>query len=173
MSTEDGRVLFYSTHSTDTSKDKQPESERTIPCCSALAQLGGPATGMKGRIKDLEILELSSLKGRAKSFLVVTGGSDGALRLWTLGSEELNSGRLNTNGESDIGDEIAASSTNSKMNGSNTGASTPQVGHLIGSYETGNRITCLKAFLMSRPSAVDGLVHLDGDNADTQNRRQR
>lgn len=167
LSTEDGRVLFYATHSTETSGDKQPESEQTIPCCPALGQLGGPATGMKGRIKDFEILILSSLKGRAESFLIVTGGSDGALRVWTLGSEELSSERLDTNGESDMANENAASRNNTRTNGSNTGASAHQVGHLIGSYETGNRITCLKAFVMSRPSAVDGLGHIDGDTVDT------
>ena len=151
LSTEDGRVLFYTTHSIGTLKDKQPEREQMIPSCAALGQLGGPATGVKGRIKDFEILRLPSLKGRAESTLIVTGSSDGALRLWTLNPEELNSGRPKLNAESS----------------SNTGASTPQVGHLIGSYETGNRITCLKAFVMSRPSAVDGLVQIDGGDIDT------
>ncbi|KAA6416316.1 MAG: 60S ribosome biogenesis [Lasallia pustulata] len=167
LSTEDGRVLFYTTHSIGILKDKQPEGEQTIPSCAALGQLGGPATGVKGRIKDFEILRLPSLKGRAESTLIVTGSSDGALRLWTLNSEELNSGRPNSNGEPSTGNVNAASSSNIKTDGSNTGASTRQVGHLIGSYETGNRITCLTAFVMSRPSVVDGLVQIDGGDIDT------
>lgn len=167
MSTEDGRVLFYTTHHTDTPEDERPESEQLISRCAALGQLGGPATGVKGRIKDFEILRLPSLEGRAESILIITGNSDGALRLWTLSPEELSSKLPNSNGESSAGDENAASSSNTKKNGSTTGAPTPQVGQLIGSHETGNRITCLKAFVMSSPSAVGGVERRDGDDVDT------
>ena len=167
LSTEDGRVLFYTTHSIETPEDKQPESELTIPCCTALGQLGGAASGVKGRIKDFEILRLPSLRGRAESILIVTGSSDGALRLWTLSPEELSSRRPNMDGESSVGNENSASSSDIKTNGSTTGASARQVGHLIGTYETGNRITCLKAFIMSRPSAVDGSMQIDGGDVGT------
>lgn len=167
LSTEDGQVLFYTTHSIDTHEDGEPESEQNIPCCAILGQLGGAATGVNGRIKDFEILSLPSLNERAGSILIVTGSSDGALRLWTLSPQELSSRPPNLNGESSVGNGNAAPSSDIKKNGSDTGASTRQVGHLIGSYETGNRITCLKAFVMGRPSVVDRPVQIDEGDVDT------
>ena len=161
LSTEDGRVLFYTTHSTHIPESKQLETEQTIPYCAPLGQLGGSAAAVIGRIKDFEILRLPSTKGRTEILLIVTGSSDGALRLWTLNPEELASGEPNTNGETGTGKRSAAPNS-FKKDDVIVDAPARQIGRLIGSYETGNRITCLKAFVMSTQSAVDGPVQVDG-----------
>ncbi|GAB7359323.1 hypothetical protein MBLNU230_g5974t1 [Neophaeotheca triangularis] len=118
VSTEDGRILFFSTEATAASSDGK------LPQCACVAQLGGTAAGTSGRVKDFETLQLPAQEGNAKSLLVVTGSSDGAVRLWTLQADEL----LKTD--------------------SQKGAALKQVGSLVGTQETGDRITCLGAFVM-------------------------
>ena len=125
ISTEDGRVIFYSTQ-----KLRQPEdeSESTIPYAEPVAQLGGKPCGLPGRCKDYEILSLRDEPiGEKDNFLVVAASSDGTVRVWKLTGAELS-------GKSSSKDKKSTS--------------TPQVGTLLGSYETGDRITCMKAFVM-------------------------
>lgn len=123
ISTEDGRVIFYSTK-----KLRQPEagSESSIPYAEAIAQLGGKPCGLTGRVKDFEILSLQdeSIEGR-DGFLVVTGSSDGNVRVWRLTGIDLNAEPKDGN------------STNIR-----------QIGQILGTYETGDRITCVKSFIM-------------------------
>lgn len=120
ISTEDGRVIFYSTK-----KLRQPEegSESSIPYAEPVAQVGGKQCGLPGRVKDFEILSLKeeSLGGKDE-LLVVTGSSDGTVRVWKLNGTDL-----------------------SPSDGAN---SSTQAGQLLGTYETGDRITCLKSFVM-------------------------
>ncbi|CAO2648844.1 Nn.00g097930.m01.CDS01 [Neocucurbitaria sp. VM-36] len=124
VSTEDGRVLLYDTNSTSTSETPEAEkSKDDIPSSRLVAQIGGPAAGMTGRVKDFEIISLSE-----KKFIIVTGSSDGTVRFWALDTEEL-------------GDGADA--------GKAKGFTALQVGRLLGSYSTGTRITCLKAFKMT------------------------
>jgi protein MAK11 len=126
VSTEDGRILFYSTISTDLSTTKAVDGEdASLPSAKLIAQLGGREAGFAGRVKDFAVLSLGD--GSSKEMLAVTGGSDGALRVWMLSAST---------------DLIP-----------HTGAAR-QVGQLLGTYETGNRITCLKAFVML-PKAED------------------
>jgi protein MAK11 len=123
MSTEDGRILFYSTKDEDLtiasasndkeSKDKKESKEDELPSAKLIAQLGGKEAGLVGRIKDFTTLKLDD------GLLIVTGSSDGSVRLWKLTTAELQ-------GSSEV----------------------QQVGTLLGTYETGNRITCLAAFVM-------------------------
>lgn len=126
ISTEDGRVLFFnitggSPDATDTAPDK------TMPTSPCIAQLGGHAAGLTGRIKDFEIINLpSSAVNADEPMLVVTGSSDGAIRLWTLFPSELP-------GHPGMAD---------------AGKGALQVGTLIATRETGNRITCLTAFVL-------------------------
>jgi protein MAK11 len=137
-STEDGRILFYNTDtfaataasSSANGKITGPEvpPATTIPDAALLAQLGGKTAGITGRIKDFETLVVAShtqpsTSVNGKSFIIVTASSDGTLRLFSLTSQDL--GR--------------------KVKG---GQGPPQIGTLVGSYETGNRVTCLKAFVM-------------------------
>ncbi|KAK6585804.1 hypothetical protein PZA11_000861 [Diplocarpon coronariae] len=119
ISTEDGRILFYSTRPSDLVTAEVAEGKEA-PLLSAklIAQLGGKDVKLSGRIKDFVVLDIK--KGASKEFIIVAGGSDGALRLWRLASKDL-----------------AAH-----------GGKTKQVGKLLGTYETTNRITCLQAFVM-------------------------
>ena len=129
MSTEDGRIVFYNTSKEDgssTTNGVQGEAGASIPDAEVIAQLGGKAAGLSGRVKDFEILMLppSEPGNGSSTAVIVTASSDGASRLWHLLLSDL------TTRKPDRG---------------------LQVGQLIGTYDTGNRITCLKAFVMLPP----------------------
>ena len=119
ISTEDGRVLFYSTRPADLVTASTVEG-KDAPLASAklLAQLGGKEVGLSARIKDFSILNNGD--GATKELIIVAGGSDGALRIWKLPASDLASHK----------------------------GKAKQVGDLLGTYETNNRITCLKSFVM-------------------------
>lgn len=128
-STEDGRVLFF-----DLAVSEQSESASKLPTCTCVAQLGGQAAGISGRIKDFDILRLNNADGKGGPRLVViTASSDGAVRLWTL-PEAINA----ANSGATTGGEKADSAEGSPR----------QIGTLIATLETGSRITCLGAFVM-------------------------
>ncbi|KAL0254721.1 Protein mak11 [Diplodia seriata] len=147
ISTEDGRILFYSTKETltpaATSQAVKTGKEAAVPSCKLIAQLGGRAAGLTGRIKDFEILPTSEAAGQ---YYITTGSSDGAVRIWRLGQGELS---LPAHGAAN-GDSSKQPNADSERaaNVSDT-LSVKQVGELIGAHETGNRITCLKAFIMN------------------------
>jgi protein MAK11 len=127
VSTEDGRVLIYNTSETAEPQEPAEKSKQSdIPDSKLVAQIGGPAAGMTGRIKDFEILPLSPQR-----CIVVTACSDGTVRFWTLSTADLDSKSAQDDAQQP------------------KGFSAPQVGTLLGSYSTGTRITCLKAFHMT------------------------
>lgn len=149
VSTEDGRVIFY-----DIKKSATPSSstKQAFASCQGIAQLGGVASGFIGRIKDFEILSVPKSGVMSSSpLLFITGSSDGAVRTWRLESSEIESA---TQGD-----------------GQQT---QPQVGKLLGTHETGNRITCLTAFVMDGPAEgpddqdeVVGAEDDEGSDSDT------
>lgn len=110
MSTEDGRILFFSTKPSDLSK---VEGEESLPAAKLIAQLGGKEAGVIGRIKDFSVLK------NVEELIIATAGSDGAVKLWRMPIKDLAQG-----GEK------------------------KQVGNLLGTYETNNRVTCLASFIM-------------------------
>jgi protein MAK11 len=141
VSTEDGRVLFYSTRPADLVTATPVESkEAPLPAAKLIAQIGGKAvtinstastkdkSGKVGtkmievplsvRVKDFKCLSVG--EGPSKYFIVVTVCSDGNVRVWKILRKDL---------------------------ASHTG-SIKQIGELLGTCETGNRITCLEAFVM-------------------------
>lgn len=119
VSTEDGRILFYSTRPADLTTAKASEGkDAPLPSAKLIAQLGGKDAGLSGRVKDFTVLSVG--EGTSKDLFIVAGSSDGALRVWKLSASDL-----------------ARHSDKVK-----------QVGVLLGTYETNNRITCLKAFIM-------------------------
>lgn len=157
ISTEDGRVMLY-----DIKKTTAVEgSKDTFASCQAVAQIGGVASGFIGRIKDFEVLPVSGIDASPTApLLIVTGSSDGAVRLWKFSASELSS-----HAKADGDEEIA------KAAGQHA-----QVGALIGSHETGNRITCLAAFVLDGPTEqgaeddeeeVVGAEELDEDDSDS------
>jgi protein MAK11 len=120
VSTEDGRIIFYSTKPGDLVTDSSTEGkEAPLPSAKLVAQLGGKDAGLSGRIKDFSILNVG--EGTTKDLIIVAAGSDGALRIWKLL----------------VSKDLVSHKGKAK-----------QVGELLGTYETGNRITCLKAFVM-------------------------
>ena len=147
VSTEDGRILFYGTTDVVESHITEPASKAEIPASEVFCQLGGSAEGIIGRVKDFEILKPPG----SEHFIVITGSSDGAVRLWTVDASELinePSASSELNGEV----SISANGVDSQANGDATKVSaTRQIGLLLGTFEAGNRITCLKAFVMSEP----------------------
>lgn len=145
ISTEDGRVIFYSTEKLQDVTDE----ESTIPEATVVAQLGGKQAGFPGRIKDFEVLSLTEqAKEIRDGFLVVTGNSDGVVRIWKISSEDLT---------------LAKGGKDSKE--------TRQIGKVLSVYETGNRITCLASFIMlpaEDPSTLLGEEDDDEDEDDTE-----
>lgn len=124
VSTEDGRILLYDTNSTSADESSATQKRKDdIPAARLVAQIGGPAAGMAGRVKDFEIIATS-----ATSFIIVAGSSDGTIRFWSLDEKDFKEG------------EDA---------GKAEGFTALQVGKLLGSYSTGTRVTCLKAFAMT------------------------
>jgi protein MAK11 len=129
VSTEDGRILFYSTSPDDLTSPPATEGRETqLPSARLVAYLGGKGEGVSGRIKDFTVLPLADEAG---GLIVVGASSDGSVRLWKLSVADLTS---------------------------HDGNAAKRIAGFIGSYETGNRITCLEAFVM--------LPRLDGGEAE-------
>ncbi|KAF9730498.1 hypothetical protein PMIN06_001354 [Paraphaeosphaeria minitans] len=128
VSTEDGRIMFYDTNSTSEPAESE-EKEDDIPQSNLVAAIGGPAAGFSTRVKDFDLLRISDT-----SFLIVSGSSDGTVRLWSLRTDELKAPASSENG---------------------AGFTAEQVGRLIGTYTTGTRITCLKSFVMTGTPDVE------------------
>lgn len=122
VSTEDGRIMLYDTNSTSEPAESE-DKEDEIPQSNLVAAIGGPAAGFSGRVKDFDLLRISDT-----SFLIISGSSDGTVRLWSLRTDELKAPASSEKG---------------------TGFTAEQVGRLIGTYTTGTRITCLKSFVMT------------------------
>lgn len=138
VSTEDGRVIFYSTKELKTDEE---DTDCSIPHAIPVAQLGGKQAGFPGRIKDFELL---SLEGQAKEYhndvLFVTGNSDGVVRVWKVSGKDISSAKKDKE--------------------------TTQIGRLLTTAETGNRITCLAAFVML--PAEDPSTLIDSGNEDSE-----
>ncbi|KAL8789874.1 MAG: hypothetical protein Q9213_000944 [Squamulea squamosa] len=139
VSTEDGRVIFFST-----GPDQTPDSPYQIPVCPAIGQIGGGNERFGNRIKDFEYLTVQGEQDFPRAPLVVTGSSDGAIGVWSLHS-------LSSLGEfRPPGHAVDASNgINGKHGDKTTSGAIPEVGRLLSKYETGNRITCLRAFVLA------------------------
>ncbi len=127
VSTEDGRILFFSTRKEDLlQKEGSEEKSEGLPSAKLIAQLGGKPAGISGRVKDFAVLPLD-IEGSERSWYFVAGSSDGILRVWQVLSDDLQPGK-----------------------------EPKQIDRLLGSYETQNRITCVEAFVMiPRPEGAE------------------
>ncbi|KAI4120079.1 MAG: hypothetical protein LQ345_000035 [Seirophora villosa] len=166
VSTEDGRVMFFST--SPASSDLGPQ----LPICPAIGEIVSDDGDPKGRVKDFEILNTTGAGSTSMPGFLVSASSEGLIFIWSLDlapSLEASASVHRPAG--------AAKSTNGGPDGKprSQGVSelVPQVGRLIGKYETGNRITCLKAFIMTEAacederSALDNALQLKGGPEDT------
>ncbi|KAJ5811173.1 hypothetical protein N7447_010689 [Penicillium robsamsonii] len=141
VSTEDGRVVFYSTKEL---KEAEDDPECSIPHGTPVAQVGGKQAGFPGRIKDFDIL---TLEGQAKEFrnefLIVTANSDGVVRVWKA-----------------AGKEVTAAKQEKK--------DTTQIGKLLATNETGNRITCMASFVMLPAEDPSTLIDSEDDSDEVE-----
>lgn len=146
MSTEDGRILFYAVSKPD-AKDETGDASNSGSLSDAqlVAQLGGKEQGVTGRIKDFEIVRLQGEPNDVASFAVVAASSDGLIRIWHVEESVL----------------IESDKASPKPH--------KQISTLIGTYETGSRITCLKAFLMQVPRTDEGLSEFEGLTEEGEN----
>ncbi|KAF2237711.1 WD40 repeat-like protein [Viridothelium virens] len=162
LSTEDGRVLFYDTTAAAILKDNaaQPQDGKDSgtdveKTATFLGQLGGRTVGVSGRIKDFKVLVTpdATTHPQNKRLLIITASSDGAVRVWSASHQELEvAGAELENGEKEVEKTLENGAISAKVNGNTT--SERQIGKLLGTYETGHRITCLEAFIMSAPASV-------------------
>ncbi|KAL9096082.1 MAG: hypothetical protein Q9165_001604 [Trypethelium subeluteriae] len=162
LSTEDGRVLFYDTAAAALFKDNtaQPEDDEKNDTdvegsATLLGQLGGRTVGVSGRIKDFKILVApdAAAHPETKRLLITTASSDGSVRVWSVRHQELEAATSELqNGENEVEKTLKNGTTGVEVNGNTT--SERQIGKLLGTYETGHRITCLEAFVMSAPASV-------------------
>jgi protein MAK11 len=143
--------MFYATAPSVAAGIGEDSSEAGFPDCRLLGQLGGRSVGLGGRIKDFEILEVPSGDPQPgdREFITVTGSSDGAVRLWRIKAYEiLQSFKANGSSASEKQRSTTRTGSNDTDMAKPNSPSPRQIGTLVGTYETGNRITCLKAFVM-------------------------
>ncbi|KAI1168042.1 WD repeat domain-containing protein [Nemania serpens] len=143
VSTEDGKIMFFSTNAEDLSSEEPKTNTKTekLPVAKLVAQLGGREAGVTGRIKDFALCKVAGQQG--DELLVATGSSDGKVRLFKLSINDLAGARKLENPK--------------------------QIGKLLGTYDTQNRITCLSGFAMiPRGEGVeDSDDEFDDDNEET------
>ena len=154
--TEDGRVMFYDTAApgarkhadakSDTAKENGTEEEKSAVL---LGQLGGRAAGVAGRIKDFKILDMTGtdMPSWTNDLLIATASSDGVVRVWGLNRQELPVPEVKPQDEDEAQNGAEKGTMTANLNG--TATVERQIGKLLGLYETGHRITCLEAFVMS------------------------
>ena len=155
--------MFYDTAAATEPNSEEPDLavKTAMPTCRVVGQLGGAAAGTAGRIKDFEILKLPARETNG-NLILVTASSDGVVRLWTMDGKDLSLGRrIANNILDDINGKLPISKSNvTDMNGSGPKkVGLQQSGRLLGVYETGNRITCLKAFIMTgQPGHINSVA---------------
>lgn len=161
VSTEEGQILFFDTNSRSPIGEPERTQDDIAPAIQAIGGLGGPQEGIVGRIKDFEILNHTVNRGSVECRIVVAGSSDGTIRVWALNLTEFAIEK-----ESPTGD----SQNESSQGRIPEARSARLVGRLIGTFETGNRITCLKAFVMSDTTGREISVISNGNNEKDSNR---
>lgn len=113
----------------DLNSAKEGDDAAAVPTIHCKAQLGGDVAGVSNRIKDFSILDIpAEYRMPHPQLIFVTANSDGAIRLWALRVSEIGH----------VKEEIM------------------QVGRLLATLETGNRITCLGGFIMVVEELQDG-----------------
>ncbi|EFX02925.1 60S ribosome biogenesis protein [Grosmannia clavigera kw1407] len=159
VATEDGRILLCSTRPddlvpaavADETTEQQTErrtasSAAPLPCARLVGHFGGKALGIQERIKAFKVLTVMETAPGAKKktqlqqvFYIVTAASTGALRIWRLRGGELRQAVESSRDAAEANKEAGR-----------------QVGQLLGTYQTPDRITCMEAFVMiPRPDGVD------------------
>lgn len=208
ISTEDGRIIFYST--TAPRKTKAEESENDVPGKTkkpdskekedadgnesekggididnpiVLGHVGGREMGMVGRVKDFVILEADvpcdadevaqefGPKKRKKALFPVSAGSDGTIRIWAVDIEQIKE-RLTAVGSSAEPPSKKAKKPESDQPAASAARKIPQLGNLVGIYETGKRVTCLSGMVMEEGWNINEADESDEDETDKDEERE-
>lgn len=188
VSTEDGRVIFFSTAKPPSApgNEGEKEGEETtnagssatssgIPSAQIIGELGNIATATTtsssstSRIKDFKIMtrqlllqhdnnDNSSQHHRQQQqqqpqqpqhhhhhqqqYILITGSSDGSIRLWRLDPKLFSSSPSSVHGS--LVEEPRPETQPQPQSQSQAS----QVGTLLGTYNTSGRITCLEAMMV-------------------------
>lgn len=143
-------MIFFTTKFDESEKIASSDDHRHIPDYLVIGEIGGDAEGSRSRIKDFEVLSAPGSKSALLSPLIVTASSEGSIVLWSL-----DLGASVKQLSSRIHPVESSKNVNGRGAGPHAPTTSPQIGRLLGRYETGNRITCLKAFIMSEAADED------------------
>ena len=151
VSTEDGRILIYSADETHNEEVDISSSTNHIP---NLVPIGQIPDETKSRIKDFEILEVGNSQNATDEVYVVSASSNGAIRVLSLDIKKLLANAVTLRSVDQRRrmelESNGVGSGGAPGNVTDSALLKPNV-KLLGTYETGHRITCLKAFLMAAP----------------------
>jgi protein MAK11 len=143
VSTEDGRILFYETEkNSPTNGTHKDQADSPIPDATLIATVGGRTAGIKTRIKDFEILFVRPTASEMNVMVIITASSDGTIRTINVPLSDFSDALEQKQGPG------------------------PHLGTVIGAYETSNRITCLKAFVMLPAKGDVDLGGLENEGGD-------
>ena len=150
------------------------ESNEAVPTLNPIGQI---EREHKGRIKDFEIVGAFSSQSPTGDLYFVTASSNGAICVWALDRETLLPD-TRTSGSASSEEARKPPADGSADNGRNVA---PQIGKLLGKTETGHRITCLVACLMSetppvhagRPEHTSGKRKADRDSSPVKDSESR
>lgn len=155
VSTEDGRVILYSTHSSHLVNSEAPTNgiaKGPLPAALPVCQIDNKAANKPGRVKAFEVLRLPNSRTWRDSSIMVTCGSDGSVNLWHLKD----------------GDIVLPETSHIKTDTQDT---LSNIGEHIGTYQTSGRITCMVAYVMLKhPEDEDMIDEADSvgeDESDT------
>ena len=152
MSTENGRILFYSTASIAGTETGDRSAQSSVSSLPAIGHLDSAAYGQTSRIKDFEVLSVPNTQGPGTRSLVVSGSSDGTINVWMLAQNFVpaDDQRIKETSDFNSTHPLRLNGIQGKKQERSPGpTTTASVGQILGTYSIGNRITCLKAFVMS------------------------
>ena len=153
VSTEDGRIIFFSTAApkeSDVENDTMASSSPEIPLAAIIGEIGPSTSTSPSRIKDFEILS-RQLRDDSYQYLIIAGSTDGSISIWQLDPSKFSA----TSPSSSSISSSKASNGTTTLNSSKPKAKPPQVGFQIGTYHTSGRITCLEAMAVTLPSVLE------------------
>ena len=163
VSTEDSRVLFFDTKSSEKYTDG-------IPDARFIAELSEDVSIVTSRIKDFCVL-LTPFN----TVLIITGNSDGKIATWCIDPKNFDPESIMKHNDDckngKTSDEETASNQQGTTAAQGINGRHPQnkrIGRLIGKYEIGNRITCLAAFMMTGNGNENHLALIDVPEKDRE-----
>ena len=185
VATEDGVISFYSSaplkrrqpaESAKAAIDKEKEhgtveAESSVDKPVLLGRVGGLEVGMVSRVKDFVILESKmptkgsdGETGYSTVLLAVSVGSDGTIRIWNLHVEKIEASLRATISS----EEPTAKKPKGVDSVTSMATKYPQIGTLVGIYETGRRITCLVGMTISEGWSADNQDEVEEEEGDSE-----